>query len=456
MFRHKSGTAFHSLLFACLTLLSGSANVLANVSAEEAKKLNGELTPMGAERNGSADGLIPAWTGETPKAPAGFKPGDHHPDPYAGEKPLFVIDASNAAKYADHLTAAHLAMLKLYPDFKMPVYPTHRSATYPQWIYQAVYQNALHAKLTDDGEGVVHASGGSPFPIPHNAYEVMWNHKLRYRGEAVETFANSAVVNARGQYNLIKTDTTIRFQYSDPKRDPDGDDDRAILLLGATVAPPKLAGNRLLVHEYIDSLQNPRKAWIFLSGQRRVRRAPDIGYDAPVLISDSIAVVDNTDMFSGAMDRFNWKLLGKREIYIPYNAYALHSDKNSYDDILKPRHLNTDLLRYELHRVWVVEADLKASRHHRYAKRVFYLDEDSWQIAVMEQYDSRGELVSVGEGFPINYYENPLFWYATEVIYNLNNQSYYASGLDNQEKMSDFSVKPKISMFSPSSLTRMR
>ena len=193
-----------------------------------------------------------------------------------------------------------------------------------------------------------------------------------------------------------------------------------------------------------------------LSGQRRTRRAPDIAYDAPVLISDSIALVDNTDMFSGAMDRFDWSLLGKKELLIPYNAYALHSDQVQYDDLLTARHLNPELLRYELHRVWVVEATVKKGFRHRYGKRVFYIDEDSWQIALLEQYDGKGNLMSLAEGHPINYYEKPLFWYTLEVIYDLEKGNYYASGLDNQEKMYDFSVDPRASYFAPATLSRLR
>lgn len=384
------------------------------------------------------------------------KTGDHHVDPFAGDQPRLVINRSNMEQYADQLSAAHRVMLRQYPDFVLNVYPSRRTATYPQRIYDAVYENALHAELVDNGEGLIHASTSSPFPIPDNAYEVIWNHKLRYRGEAVHTYAGSAVVNNKGQFTLRKTDTLIKFMYSDPQRSRETEDELAIMLLGQTTAPPKLAGNKLLVHEFINSKKEPRKSWINLSGQRRTRRAPDIGYDAPILISDSIAVVDNTDLFSGAMDRFDWQLKGKKELFIPYNSYTLHSDSLQYENLLQARHPNPQLLRYELHRVWVVEATIKKGFRHRYAKRVFYIDEDSWQIALLEQYDGKGNLMSLAEGHPINYFEKPLFWYTLEVIYDLEKEMYYASGLDNQEKMYDFSVDPRASYFAPATLSRLR
>lgn len=440
----------------CILLLSTQFMARAHASANDAARLQQDLTPMGAERDGNAEGTIPAWQPHPLEIPKAYHQGDHHPDPFAAETPLYRVDHTNIDKFGAQLTEAHRAMLQRYPEFGLQVFPSHRTATYPERIYKAVAQNAVHAKLVQGGEGVINASGGSPFPIPNDAYEVMWNHKLRYRGEAVETFAGSAVVDAKGQFTMTKVDATLKFIFSDPDRELNTRDNTAFMLLGATTAPAKIAGNKLLVHEFIDSLQEPRKSWLFLSGQRRVRRAPDIGYDAPVLMSDSLAVVDNTDMFSGAMDRFDWKLLGKQEKLIPYNAYPLHSAEQQYDNILKPRHLNPDVLRYELHRVWVVEATVKKGLRHRYAKRVFYLDEDSWQVAVVEQYDGKGNLVSVAEGHPINYYEKPVFWYTLEVVYNLDNQHYYATGLDNQEKMYDFSIDPKLSYFTPANLARLR
>lgn len=426
------------------------------VTAADVTRLGKDLTPMGAEWAGNSAGTIPAWQPSPIAIPEDYQSGMHHPDPFTAERPLYQVNKTNLADHKEQLTEGHRQMLQRYQGFHLQVFPSHRTAVYPDRIYHAVRQNAVHARLDQGGEGVINASGGSPFPIPRNAYEVMWNHKLRYRGEAVETFAGSAVVDAKGQYSLTKIDATLKFVYSDPDREANTRDNTAFLLLGATTAPAKLAGNKLLVHEFIDSLQEPRKSWLFLSGQRRVRRAPDIGYDAPNLMSDSIAVVDNTDMFSGAMDRFDWTLVGKQEKLIPYNAYRLHGAEQQYDHILTPLHLNPELLRYELHRVWVVEATVKQGTRHRYAKRVFYLDEDSWQVAVVEQYDAKGNLVSVAEGHPINYYEKPLFWYTLEVIYNLDNGTYYATGLDNQEKMYDFSVDPKLSYFTPSSLARMR
>jgi hypothetical protein len=163
---------------------------------------------------------------------------------------------------------------------------------------------------------------------------------------------------------------------------------------------------------------------------------------------------DQLDMFNGAPDRYDWKLVGKREMIVPYNSYRLHSDKVKYAEILKPLHLNQDLARYELHRVWVVEAALKPGTSHLYARRTFYVDEDSWQILAVDQYDQRGQLWRVSEAHCINYYDVPIFWSTLEVHTDLFAGRYLVIGLDNESKMYDFRIKRSPADYTPASLSR--
>jgi len=208
------------------------------------------------------------------------------------------------------------------------------------------------------------------------------------------------------------------------------------------------------VHETMDQIKTPRQAWTYNTGQRRVRRAPNVAYDAPGTASDGLRTTDDFDMFNGAPNRYTWKLKGKQELLIPYNDYRLHSDKVQYKDILQPGHINPDLVRYEKHRVWVVEANLKADTRHTYKKRVFYIDEDSWQIAITDIYDNRDELYRVGVAHGLNYYEVPTQWSTLEVFHDLQSRRYIAMGLDNQAKMYDFSVELTDNEFTPSALRR--
>ncbi|MCY1532383.1 hypothetical protein D9M68_676570 [compost metagenome] len=219
------------------------------------------------------------------------------------------------------------------------------------------------------------------------------------------------------------------------------------------VSPARLAGSVLLVHETLDQVKEPRLAWLYNAGQRRVRRAPQVAYDGPYPASEGLRVGDNFDMYNGAQDRYDWKLVGKRELYIPYNSFKLDSPKLKYDDIVKAGHLNPEFTRYELHRVWEVEATLKPGERHVYAKRVFFIDEDSWQIVLADHYDARGTLWRVGEGHLQPYYNVQVPWLAVETLYDLLNGRYIVSGLKNEESQGvEFGVKALAADYTPAAL----
>ena len=217
-------------------------------------------------------------------------------------------------------------------------------------------------------------------------------------------------------------------------------------------SPARLAGQVLLVHETLNQAKQPRQAWVYNPGQRRVRRAPNVAYDNPGTASDGLRTNDMTDMFNGALDRFDWKLVGKKEMYVPYNSYKAHSDKVDYDDLIKPGHLNPNYLRYELHRVWVVDATLKPGKRHINARRTFYVDEDSWQILVIDHYDRRGNIWRYSEAPSITYYDVPLFWSTLETHHDMQSGRYIVTGLDNKEPMYDFGYQTTPEKFSPQAL----
>ena len=439
-----------SLVFAC-GLASPAA---AELSADEIARLGRDLTPLGAEKAGNADGTIPEWTGGITKPPAGYQLGEHHRDPYAGDKPLFVIDKTNLDKYRDKLSTGHQRMLETYPTFKLTVYPTRRSASVPQRIYDATRKIAATAKLADGGNGVEGAVIGLPFPIPKNGLEVIWNHLLRYRGEAVSCTLGQAAVTRGGDYTLVKYSVDVNVRYSLPGMTVEKLGNKMILFKQRVTAPARLAGDIVLVHETINQTREPRSAWTYNPGQRRVRRAPGIAYDNPGTTSDGLRTADQFDMFNGAVDRYDWKLVGKREMYVPYNAYRVHSDKLSFGDIIRPLHVNPEHLRYELHRVWIVDATVKQGASHLYKRRTFYIDEDSWQILLVDIYDNRDQLWRVSEGHVINFYEKPLIWPTLEIHHDLQAGRYLALGLDNEFPMCTYDVNFKARDFNPSSLRR--
>lgn len=446
-----------------LTLLSSaialviSCGVVAKVTPEQAARLGNDLTPLGAEKAANADGSIPAWTGGILKAPAGYTPGDHHPDPFADDKILFTIDKSNVDQYKSMLSPGQVKLFELYPDtYKMNIYPTHRSASYPQYVYDATKKIATKAELIEGGNGIINAAIGIPFPIPQNGLEAIWNHLLRFRGVAASRNGGQAAPTAAGAFTIIGFEEQIMFKYSEPTATPEALTEENILFRfkQSVTSPARLAGTALLVHETMDQVKTPRQAWTYNTGQRRVRRAPNVAYDAPGTASDGLRTTDDFDMFNGSPDRYNWTLVGKQELYIPYNSYKMHSDKVKYADLLQAGHINPEYTRYEKHRVWVVEAILKSDTRHVYGKRVFYIDEDSWQIHVADLYDNRAELYRVAVAHGLNYYEVPTHWSTLEVYHDLNSRRYIAIGLDNEDKMYNFSETLTDADFTPAALRR--
>lgn len=430
------------------------------VSPQEAARLGADLTPLGGEKAGNADGTIPAWTGGLKSAAdAGFPnyhPGDHYPDPYASDKPLFTITPANMAQYAARLTDGHKALLKTYPDYKMLVYPTHRSGASPERVYEATKRIATTAKLVPDGNGFTGAVDGTPFPIPQNGLEVYWNHVTRWRGVGASLQIGQAPVTAGGGYTPVNFKEEFYFQYYEPGTTEAALNNILLFFTQETTAPARLAGEVLLVQETIDQAKEARRAWVYNPGQRRVRRAPDVAFDNPGTNADNLRTSDQFDMYNGSPQRYNWKLVGKREIYVAYNAYRLQEPSHKYSDILKKNHINQDLARYELHRVWVVDSTLKPGQSHIYSRRTLYVDEDSWQILAIDCYDSRGQLYRVQEGHAINYYNLPSLWTDLELVMDLSNGRYLALGLQSEEPKSyNFNIKRTPSDYQPSVLERM-
>ncbi|HKX57951.1 MAG TPA: DUF1329 domain-containing protein [Steroidobacteraceae bacterium] len=438
-------------------LAAGALGLAAAVTAQQSG-LGSDLTPMGATMAGNSSGTIPAWNGGIKSAAdagaTGFKSGGHHPDPFAADKPSYKVDATNMEKYAANLTAGHKALLSTYKgSYFMNVYPSRRSAAFPQRIYDAVKANAGSAKLTGSGNGVTGAIGGPPFPAPKSGVEVIWNHILRYRADIAERVIGQAAVTRAGSYNMVKFHDETYIGYALPGATEAALDNVILYFIQETVAPARLAGEILLVHETLDQTKEHRKAWLYNPGQRRVRRAPNVAFDNPGTGSDGLRTSDQFDIYNGSPERYDWKLVGKQEIIVPYNAYQLHSNKLKNNDILKPLHINQQHARYEMHRVWVVDATLKPGQRHLYKRRTFYVDEDSWQILVVDCYDARDQLWRVQEGHSINYYEIPTFWTTLETTYDLQSGRYLALGLDNEEPVTvNFNAKKSAADFTPAAI----
>jgi hypothetical protein len=385
--------------------LSGPMGIVhAEVSAEEAKKLGVTLTAVGAEKAGNKDGTIPEYTGGLTTPPAGFAKGSAvRPDPFASEKALFSIDAKNMAQYGDKLTEGTKALMKMYPDFRIDVYKAHRTVAYPKFVLENTVKNATRGKLSDDGLSIQGARAGIPFPIPKNGAEVMLNYKGRYQGVSYvlpKYFAYT--VDSAGKLVLS---TQGAFFVETPYYDQSKVEDPTLLsrYRANYSGPARRAGEGAMAVDALDESKG-RRAWQYLPSQRRVRLAPDLAYDTPNSSTSGMATYDDVYMFNGKLDRYDWKLVGKKEMYVPYNTYKFtYADKA--EEVFQGKFINPAMVRWELHRVWVVEAALKEGKRHIYSKRTFYVDEDSWNVLASDQYDGRGQLWRPGFSYLTQSYD---------------------------------------------------
>jgi len=438
-------------IFHACGVLAAAMTVSAAAYAADPSELGKSLSPFGATKAGNADGSIPAWDGGLTKPPAGYKVGQHYVDPYGTDKPLFTITGDNVDKYADKLGAGTIAKLKAYPAFKVVVYPTHRSFAAPQYIYDAALENAKKAHLSEDGQTALDNVTTIPFPLAKNGAEAMLNHIMRWRGTQQKNHTMTAAVAESGDYTEQKIDLKIILPYDFPgERNKIND-----YFYAEQVSPARTAGNITLVHEFIDPFIEPRLAWTYNPGQRRVRRAPEVEYDNPIGAYDSLTTTDDFDMFNGELDRFDWKLVGKKEIYVPYNDYAIQDPKYQYADLVKPLVLNADAERWELHRVYVVEGSLRPTSRHVYAKRVYYLDEDSWYAMLSDLYDGHNQLWRTHTNYTINYYDVPLIASAGFEYTDLQARRYAVTGLYNQDPVPTYTgTDLQVSDFTPDALRR--
>lgn len=447
-----SSQATRGVVFVALFL---SLAALAGPQPAQLGRLQTDLTPVGAERAGNADGTIPDWSGGLASPPAGFRAGETHPDPFAEEAPLFVIDGSNADAFEDLLSPGHLALLKAYPDtYSLAVYPTHRTAAYPGHIYRMTAGNGETGMLTADGEGVTYVAEGFPFPFPENGRELLWNHKLRFRGTGGRRHLSMVTVTAGGQFQPVSLVIETMSLYHQAGATLEGIDNRLLYLLQHIESPARLAGTLLLVHESLNQARQPRSAWTYNPSRRRVIRAPNVAYDNPSSAADGGMTSDMADMFNGAMDRYEWTLLGKRELFVPYNAYRIHAAERGYDTIALAGHLLPEVLRYERHRVWVVDARLRDGQRHIHPRRTFYLDEDSYQVLLAEHYDAQGRLWRVSEAHPMVFYEVPMVWTTLETHHDLQTRRYVSYRLDTGRGAPRFDLQMEAGEFSPQSLRR--
>jgi len=449
-----------ALLSAAVVLMLTPLAASAKLTPEEAAKLDGpELTCMGATRAGSDSG-IPEYSGKyVGKWPGMTKPYGYEPGPYASEKPLFTITAANAAKYADKLTAGEKELLRKYPkDYRMPVYASHRDFGFPDWACAATKKNAQTAELIDEGLGVNGLGGGPAFPIPKSGLETIWAAKTAFRAWTEKCVCDIANVYANGTIGWGRNKFMTMNMMNDPnlsERPSLTDKINSYFYTGYQL-PERDKGFLGVGFQLNNFTHGSTQAWTYLPGTRRVRQAPEVGFDYPVPPA-GLHTTDEDYGFNGSTERYTWKLLGKKEMYVPYHNFKINDPSLKYKDIARPNSINPDYVRYELHRVWVVEAVLKPGVRHVYAKRTIYIDEDNWQIITADHYDGRGALWRVPMILYFYSQESAGHHRGVQVFHDLTAGVYEAANLLNERRPEDWwriNTPMTPGMFSPDAASR--
>jgi len=440
----------------CVLMMLAWAGVsaFALVTSQEAAELKSRLTPVGAERAGNSEGTIPAWTGGV-SAAAGYVSGAPRPDPFAADKPIFSITARNFREHQDKLPEGAKALFAKYPNYRMDVYPSRRSAAAPDWVYENIARNAVRARPAPEGiaYGVEGAAGGIPFPIPKDGFEALWNHLLAFWGPAREVTVSTYIVPAGGAVEKASTYKEIAdFPYYYPGAGPESAGPYYFKTLHSAIAPPARAGEAYLNWQPLNIRRNNFAAWRLLPGEHRVRKAPGISYDVPDADAAGFVTLDEYYIFFGGMDRYNFKLVGKKEMYIPYNNNRLYT--RPVGEVLGRDHADPGLLRYELHRVWVVDGTLAPGAHDVVGHRRLYLDEDSWMAAYSDSWDEAGRLWKFGQATMYLMADVPAMVVGSQFVYDLQLGG-YAFGFAFNGEASAYKVTAPhpATLFTPESLS---
>ena len=401
-------------------LIIVAASAQAAVSVDEARQLYTKLTPMGSERAGNAEATIPPWSGGYTTPVPGYQPGMRRPDPFVGEKPVFSITRANLGMYADKLPEGAKALFAKFPDYRMDVYPTHRTAAAPQWVYENIFRNATRAHAASAGiaYGVEGAIGGIPFPIPKNGFEVVWNHLLAFWGPAREAHLSTYVISPNGTAELTTAYREIAdFPYYYPNATPDSVGGYYFKTRHLEDGPPVKVGEGYLAWQPIDTQRYKFPAWRILPGEHRVRKGPSLSYDTPDPDASGYENLDEYYVFFGGLDRYDFKILGKQEMYVPYNNNRFYT--RPIKEVAGPTHANPDDLRYELHRVWVIEGKLAEGKHHVAPRRRLYIDEDTWFAVYSDSWDEKGRLWKFGHGTMYLVPDLPAVVLGSQFVYDL-------------------------------------
>ncbi len=388
--------------------------------------------------------------------PKGHVRGMPLPNPFKNDKKLYTIDHTNVNKYKDRLSAGQILRLKRNKKFFMHIYPTRRTTVYPEVWYTKTIKNKKTCEIGKNNN-LIGFNGGVPFPKPKNGAQAAWNMKKMWLGDDVKQVGETRrVVSPSGR--IKKEMLTTKVLVYDKTRltgsipNPKGVQKK---IHQVYTYPADVAGQTVLIIQYIDDTRGD-DTWLYLPTLRRVRRAPSLNQGAQI---DGESTMDEMATgFRGLVGDWNWKLLGKKEMYVSSNCYDMWKIGGKDKDECWKGDINPTRARYELRRMWVIEGTLRKGLkiNHPYSKRVEHCDEDTWFFSFGDRYDRRGNVWRLNETYSSYDYCQKTRMVEAQLHLNLESGRYELYGGSRTKKtvlgQMNTGIKPKI--FTVQSLRR--
>ena len=295
----------------------------------------------------------------------------------------FRVDKSNADKYKDMMPAGLYQLIKEW-GYSANVYDTVNDFSFPKEYQEMTEKNKGKARINKRG-GIENYAGGLPFPEPKTAAEIMWDYEYKYLGDDFYYVGDVSIMATTGRerklglnYARLAYESRIKL---DPKPSIPDPNHIEIKEISRFTYPEDIAGMALLTARY----QDPSKGddgWMYIPTIRRVRRI------SVAQRGDSSGGMDFTwddyRGFSGKVSDYTWKLVGKKEMIVPFHA-PTHNPKR------KGIMFNPDDVRYELRTVWIVDG-VNVDKSYVYSKRRSYVDTHSYDVIAADLWDRKNVL----------------------------------------------------------------
>ena len=148
---------------------------------------------------------------------------------------------------------------------------------------------------------------------------------------------------------------------------------------------------RAATWEPIDPVRTPRARWVFLPQTLDTRRLPSYDYDTQELLTGGLRLADQNDGWNGRPDRF--ELEARRQARAAHRVQrATGSPTGACATRTSSRRTTSTPTSCATSATGCGWSRPRRVKHHKFYRRIFYVDEDTWQVAQEEIYDKEASL----------------------------------------------------------------